>query len=265
MFYICWGKKTLYKTEGIAADFCAICRRASAVEVRQIRSQSHVYHIGIGQGEFVGRLCRCTTCGSEWALQAGTIQTSVNPTAPVSIDSLLAETYPRFVLVNGERLEQEAALARDPFALDQQTRVNFIAEPFFILENDFRREENANSGLKMLSGVGCLGAIGFAISTAVAFSTGSPAWGWGWLVVTIGLAWLTLRLSNAATDRYMRRRIYPRLASCLAPVRPTPEELAQVVPQIQAKCASDTKLNDFLPFLEAADARIRAPRATSER
>src|SRR4051794_37840730 len=123
MFYICWGTKTYEKVEGSAADFCPICRKAAVVTMRQIFSQSHVYHIGIGRGRPVGRLCQCVACRSEWAFRAGTIEVPIKSKAPLSLETLLAETYPRFSLLNADRLEQERIIRRDPFSLDVKTRL----------------------------------------------------------------------------------------------------------------------------------------------
>ena len=262
MFYISWGTKVYQSKEGIAADFCPICRKATGVEVRQIRSQNHVYNIGVGQGQVVGRLVHCLDCGSEWGFRPGTIETLVNPAAPVSLQTLLAETYPKYAVVNEERLKQEEIVRVDPMGLDPDERLSLIAEPFFVLENDVQQEDKqAKSWESMLGGLGCLGAIGFVIATLVAFLSSSVLWGLIFLVVSGVVAWLSFKLILAGTDRFMRRRIYPRLASCLAPLHPSVDELGAVMANIESKCASQTKLKDFLPVLEAArsSARQAAP------
>jgi hypothetical protein len=257
MFYICWGTKSYLRLEGIAADFCPMCRRPAAVEVSQILTQNHIYHIGIGKGQLVGRQCRCLTCSSDWPLQAGTIQTSVipaGPNIPLSLETLISETFPRFSLVHGERLAQEAVLAQDPFALDEQTRANLIAEPFFLLDNDVRHGvDTINTWQRNLSTFTFVSAILCALSALIAFAIAEPLWGWSWVVLTVGLAWSTRRLLSASSARFMRESIYPRIASCLAPLCPTSEEMAGVLGQIrgQSKCASSTVLKDLLPLLYA--------------
>ena len=85
------GRKTYEKKEGLAADFCPICRRAVGVQVGQIRSQAHVNYVGFGEGDLVGRNCTCLDCGSFWALRPGTIQAILNPTESVSLETLLAD------------------------------------------------------------------------------------------------------------------------------------------------------------------------------
>jgi hypothetical protein len=259
---VSYGRKIFYRPEGIAADFCPICRRASIVEVRQIRSQAHVNHIGVGQGEVVGRLVHCRQCASEWALRPGTIQTSINPTTPVSLETLLAETYPRFAIVNEERLQQEAAVVKDPSSLDAGTRLSLIAEPFFVLDNDIRRREAGGSATTTVPGLGCMGCAVLGLAAGAAFfgGGGGPLIGVILLAAMVGLAWLSIVFYRRSYDGYMRKYIYPRLAWSLAPLRPSPEEITQAVAQIrsQSKCASNLKMAQFLPSLEQRNDAMRA-------
>lgn len=263
--FISWGTKSYRRKEGVAVDFCSLCRSASIVEVQQIRSQGHVYGIGLGQGKVVGHVVKCLNCESEWALQAGTIQNSLNPTVPMSLEEILEETFPRFSIVFGERLEQEAALATDPFSLDAQTRLQLIAEPFFVLDNDIQKESHKTSLANVVHGLGCLFTIGVLLVSLVAFLASAPLYGGLGLLLTGGLIWLLLHLINQETARFMRTKIYPKLALCLAPLRPSTEELSTVLAHIESKAANQTKLDDFLPLLEAAYTQRPVAQANTNR
>jgi hypothetical protein len=268
MLYISYGRKLFTKADGIAADFCPICRCASVVEVKQIRSQQHVYHIGIGKGELVGRTVRCRACGSEWPVQAGTIKASVDASVPVTLATLLSETYPRFAIVNGERLEYEAAIARNPFSLAVSTRRELIAEPFVILHREMRRDlEQKNSWQKIIAAVTVTGACGFGLTALFAFLTPNVLVGYGALVLTAGFAYATHRLMAAATEQYMAERIYPRLVSCLAPLRPTQQELQDVVAQLRShsKCAERTRVDRLTSMIEDYRAPVAAALHPGER
>ena len=270
VFYISWGTKSYLKSEGIAADFCPICRRANRVDVLQIRSQDHVYNIGIGKGDLVGRLCRCLECGTEWALQAGTIKGTADPSARVSLQTLLAETFPRFSLVHGDRLRVEEAVRRDPFSLDAQTRLDLIGEPFLVLDNDMRKEqwETQHCGLKTLSNLACILCAASAIAAAVAFwgfgfTQSGPLWGAAGVAGAVFFAWLAVRLNRAIGERFLRQRIYPRLAACLAPLDPTPDELTRVKYESDSICAARTRFEHFLPLLQEGRDRAREARSSA--
>jgi hypothetical protein len=246
-------KKVFYKTEGIAADFCRICRRASIVEVRQIRSQAGSDTFGLGQEKLAGRLVHCRTCHCEWALRPGSIQTSVDPKATVSLATLLAETYPGFSLVNEERIAQEAAITQDPFSLDLSTRFRLIAEPFFVLDNELRKpDKDSMYGADILFGIGFFGVLVLIMIALFMFTDSGVIAGCTVVAVAIGLGSLTVLMHAKSYHKYLRQFIYPRLAFCLAPLRPSADEIKLVVADIRAEsqCASRLKLAEFLPFLE---------------
>jgi hypothetical protein len=245
MVYISYGTKIVQKAEGIAADFCPICRRASVVLVSQVRAKEHVYNISLGSGSLVGRMVRCKTCGGEWELNASTIEAVVPPTSDMDLNALIAATYPRFQTMNADRFALEAVIARDPSKLDATTRQRLIAEPFFILDRLVLSDDRQPFTLPKTLGGLCVLGIVISMVAAITFgvSDNSAAAGmWTW--VAMGFGGMSLYLNGPGKRHFMTSTVYQRLASCLAPLHPTAAELEQVVASIRgsSRCATRTNV-----------------------
>lgn len=253
MVVLTFGRKVLWKCDGIAADFCPLCRRASVVDVFQLHAQNHIADVGLGMRDLVGHACRCKTCNSQWAMRPQSIQQAVDSAPGMSIEALIKETFPTFPTFFAERLEQESVLARDPFALSDQVRHQFIAEPFLILNNDVLEQVNRPYTLEnILSKLGILGAICLLLTSMVPFTSGDRSWGY----VLVGLALVlyggVLYASGTAASRFVRRAVYPRLIRCLAPLKPTTDELTQVVSQLNARWPKEIKWPILLQAMSEA-------------
>ena len=74
MLIITFGRKIIRKRDGIAADFCPLCRCASVVDVFQLHAQNHISDVGLGMRNLVGHACQCTTCKSQWSMRPNTIR-----------------------------------------------------------------------------------------------------------------------------------------------------------------------------------------------
>ena len=259
--FISYGKKTSLILEGIAADFCLICRRAVIVSVYQIRSQEHVYNISVGKGTLIARICSCNVCESRWSLREGTIQSTIKPTTLSSFNALISETYPQFYSNNANRLERERIILRDPLALEPQIRIAMIAEAFYVLDNDVDKRAGESVDTLQESAFGCGGvALCCLVLTALfVFCIGKVVWGVGWSFIAAGLASLMMLMSANSNARAIRANIYPRLATCLAPLNPTPDEIISAIASIKCQSAKRTRLAEFLPILAEARAQIKAP------
>ena len=259
---IFWGRKIIRKQDGIAADFCAICRQASSVSVIQLRSQPHIYYIGIGSGELVGAICQCRTCKTEWLMEAGTVQKTVPSQTQLSVAALIEETFPRLPIIYGERLTQEEAIRRDPFSLDADTRLSLIAEPLYLMDNHLSHyEQQAHSWEKIACAFGCVVCVFLGIMTLVAFIDAPNAiLTWLLLIVTAGAVWGTFALNRRGETRFVRETVYPTLATCLSPLKPTSDELSTVLAHSTAKTAKRivaselmARFGDVLPSISPAN------------
>ena len=253
MLIITFGRKIIRKRDGIAADFCPLCRCASVVDVFQLHAQNHISDVGLGMRNLVGHACQCTTCKSQWSMRPNTIQQAVGSAPGMSVETLIKETFPQFLTFFAERLEQEAALTRDPFALALPVRQQMIAEPFLVLNNDLLEQVNRPYTLQsVLSKLGILVSTCLVLISMVPFTSGNRLGGYALISLAVALYGVVFYESWTGTDRFVRKSIYPRLIRCLAPLKPTLEELTSVTAQLPALWPRKIKWPSFLKALDDA-------------
>jgi hypothetical protein len=211
--------------------------------------------LGYGEGDLVARLAKCTACKSQWFVPEGTIKSSAAPGGSLPMESLIALTFPQLTEVYADRLALEETVRSAPLSLSDEVRRKLIAEPFQILDNDFAMDAWRHSVGKFFGSLALIAAILCGFPTVISFFGPITYVNFLGVLLTAGLGWVCHILMASDVKRLLKTSLYPRLASSLAPLRPTPEELKSVLAGLKSETASHTRLKEFLPLLEG----VRVP------
>jgi hypothetical protein len=229
--FIIWGRKLVYRKLGHVADFCPICRVPRPFALKRVGSAGHVYYISTGEGELVGYERTCQDCGTSLQTEPTAYASIAKNTAPLA--ELTRQTYPNLDQVLGERLALEEKVRHAPSSLSREERHALIRSPFLILSPKVEKRFASTHIDK---------EIGFALIGAVALLIVGPALGRAVVPDSEGAVLLTslsmgvlmvLWQGIGAGGRFMRREITPVLARCLAPLRPSDDELKTVLAELK--------------------------------
>src|SRR5687768_11530581 len=90
---IVWGKKSVEKRLGYAADFCPICREINPFQVFRLAVADHIYYVSLGEGKLLGHIGECSKCKTKIPVNPMRYKTFFF--APGNdIEKLILETYP---------------------------------------------------------------------------------------------------------------------------------------------------------------------------
>lgn len=248
--FIVWGKKHVYRKLGYVADFCPICRKPRAFELKRIGLAGHVYYITAGEGELVGHERTCLKCAT--ILNANPANYASVSKKALTITELIKLTFPDIRDVHSDRLELEEKVQKTPALLTAEERDALIKSPFYILSPLVERRF-ASTHLDM--------EIGIAIVVAILLMTMGPAIVGKFapddmsqaVLVCIGIgASLVIWQLITAGRRYVQRQVAPILGITLKPLQPKESELLVVLAelkQLKHKMASKLKVTDIQKYL----------------
>ena len=128
---IIWGRKTVRRHLGYAADFCPICGCARAFALTRVGSAGHIYYVTAGDGDLVGFERACLVCTT--ALRAEPTRYAEMAKQPAAINALLKQTFPNFADAYKDRLALEQAIRLDPNMINAADRQELIMTPFMLL------------------------------------------------------------------------------------------------------------------------------------
>ena len=126
-----WGRKTVRRRLGFAADFCPICRQPQAFEISRLGAAVHLYHVSVGQGRLLGHQRTCLTCGT--TLAADLPDYADLERRPQALPTLIRSTFPDLATLWRERLDFERRLRIDPGFLEASERHRWLREPFLLM------------------------------------------------------------------------------------------------------------------------------------
>lgn len=230
--FVVWGTKIKRKKLGRVADFCPMCRGLRVFELRRVGKASHVYYISFGQGKLLGHEMTCEQCGTP-------SETEIERYAAVSedelgdLESILRETHPRLREVEAERLALEQRVKAG--ALSAEERAQLLREPFSVIEMAVQRQEHARHVTPLARKIGYMTLFLFVcLLAAGGMDAARPDGIAGTLLSAtavlfgVGLV-MTLYYLVSRTRHFARDVVLPQLAAMLAPLRPTRDELQEVV------------------------------------
>ncbi|MES2205893.1 MAG: hypothetical protein V4525_03740 [Pseudomonadota bacterium] len=248
--FIFWGRKIVYRKIGYVADFCPICRSKQSFTLRRIGSASHVYYVSIGEGELVGFDRTCMKCYIAFNADPN-IYTSVSKTNEC-IDTLTKLTFPVYEEVFQERLKIEAQLKNEPLSFSPQERHALIRSPFLLLSPKVEKRF-ASTHIDKEVGLSLVSSVILLLLGPMLIRNLLPEYEenviWVFLCISILLvAWQGVQSGR----RFMRREVLPILANTLQPLRPSENEITDVIAelkQLRHKIGSKLLLSDLQSLL----------------
>jgi hypothetical protein len=246
--FIVWGKKVVRRRLGYAADFCSICRCASAFEVRRIGMAGHIYYVSLGEGELLGFDRTCHTCGTAVAADPKNYRAFARK--PGALAPLVAETFPDLAEAWKDRIALEEKIRNTPSQLTGDERSALIREPFLRLSPKVESRFGA-AHFDKETGFAALGAIVLVATLPGLAASVAPAHeGAAFLTaVALGIGLVGWQIA-LATRRYMQREIVPTLRRALAPLRPSAHEIGAVLAELkqhQYKIGAKLSAADLAP------------------
>jgi hypothetical protein len=255
--FIVWGKKLTHRREGYAADFCEMCRSIQIFQITGVHLKSHVYHVTLGQGEFVGyertcRGCNITMDGNQRGYRS--FEKKLMPLA-----ELKAATFPNLEKVYSERLKVAEEARRAPSFLSRDERLRLIAAPLILLSPTVDKHFAATHIDK---------EVGLAIIAALALFFGGPYLAMNlsfdtdavaisalvFLALGIGLVGWQAVLSRR---RFFKRKVIPIVVKAVRSLGPTRAEIESVLHDLARrnhKIGKKLKIEDLEEQLNAAAA-----------
>jgi hypothetical protein len=118
-----WGNKTVRQHLGYAADFCPVCGNARAFALTRVTVPDDRTLVAYERD--------CVTCSAPMQAELARY-TQLLPTV-LPIGELVRQTFPQFVQVNQDLLDQERLVREDPSQLSSSQRMNLIMLPFMLV------------------------------------------------------------------------------------------------------------------------------------
>jgi len=250
-----WGKKYTFKNLGYAADFCPICRGPQAFKLRRKSLVPHIYYIPSGTAVFVSNERRCLNCEVDFNGDPSRYATLARK--PGSFAELQPQTFPAFETAEKARLELEQTIRSNPAALPAGDRLALIRQPLHLLASKVeshlaQTQIDRDIGFTLIA-IALAVWLGVVIATRFAPDDVDTVTG---TLLALGVVALVVQFALTGR-RYLRREIAPMLARCLAPLKPTRNELDTAVSELkQKKLKIGQKLDvaDLLRRVETARA-----------
>ncbi|MFC4159368.1 hypothetical protein [Chitinimonas lacunae] len=234
------GRERQASRIGYAADFCPICHGAQVFAIDRIGPT----HYGVGQGRLAGHERICLNCTTAFQTDPGRYRALAE--RPAELDVLQAETFPNLDHVHHDQLELVRRIEYDPFAFPPAERHGLIRNVLLCLSEKVERHFSAfkldyHTGLALAAAlVLCL--IGPmllpAVPVVVFMVLGAAVVSWHYLT---------------SGRRYMRQHVLPALARGLRPLKPSADELAHVLAELDElghKIGKKVVLADLLALLK---------------
>ena len=231
MFFIIWGKKTVYRRLGYVADFCPMCRAARPFALNRVGSASHVYYLSFGEGALVGHERSCQDCGTAFKAEPSTYTTLSRELLP--LPELQRATFPGLEAAQAPRLALEDRIRHSPALLSGDERRALLREPFLFLSPRVERRFAATH-IDKETGAAIVAFLVLLVAGPVVTRRLPPGVG-GWVLLALVLAGLALVVWQfvVAGRRFMRRQVLPVLAKALGPLQPREAELAAVLAELK--------------------------------
>lgn len=250
--FIIWGKKRVTRRLGYVADFCPICRGLQTFKLKRVGIAGHIYYISFGEGKLVGHLRTCAVCDVDLDAKAEGYREIHAKRLPAG--ELAPVTHPDWKQRYAKRLEIERELKSVFGKIDADTRRWLLREPFNLLA--FKVEERFSAThfdlrtfVALLAGLLLVVPAATFLANRLA-SVGGEILAAGWILAIVAVGWQMWGISG----RYFREKIFPILVPALGPLKPTREELEQVLTESKArgeKLGKKLKLDELMAALGA--------------
>ncbi|MFZ6757951.1 hypothetical protein ACO0K9_12150 [Undibacterium sp. Ji50W] len=248
---IVWGKKHVFTKLGYVADFCPLCRKPRAFEIKRIGLAGHVYYITVGKGDLVGYERTCQTCKT--ILNADLADYACVPKKNEPMPALVKMSNPYMLDVLKDRLALEEIVRKSPETLKDEVRFSLIKSPFYILSPMVeRRLAKVTLDLEFWLAVGA-SIVLFKTLPSLAekyFPQYADKALLASLIFSLLLVFWQMLTSGS---RYVKKQIVPVLAISLKPLRPKVSELNVIVREMKErkhKMGRKIKVADIQRYLK---------------
>jgi hypothetical protein len=222
---IYFGRTSVDRPLGRAADFCAFCRGVRAFRIYQVESVRSIYFFRLGGGIDVGQSKVCESCKLRSAVSPQGYRTlSTDP--DVDLEALIAETNPEIRRNFASRLLLEERIKARK--LTPGERAGLLREPFEMAAEVLARRDE-ESRLDLPSAFGCLGTfllpVACLLLLPLLWKTTKDTL--ETVVVVVAGCLLVFTFLAIVTDarRHAKRAVLPRLVEALRPLDPSVEEV----------------------------------------
>ena len=250
--FIIWGRKAVYRKLGHVADFCPICRQARCFTLTRVGMAGHVYYITSGQGDLVGYERTCASCATPVDAQPDRYASIAKK--PAALEELKRATFPGLDQACAAQLALADQIRSDPGSLSGTDRHALIRHPFVLLsprvEQRFASTHMDKEVVFSLFGAALLLVLGVRAIAAVAPAKPEAAI----LGVIVAAVVLVIWQVAMARMRFMRRQIFPVLATALQPLQPAQNEIEHVMAelaQLGHKIGSKFKATELVAHMQA--------------
>lgn len=175
----------------------------------------------------------------------------------IDLVDLAEMTHPNIDLKYSERFDLEDRISQG--TLTAEERIAMLFEPFLILEPRVQKRcHDVNIDVQ----TGLLGAITIALIVTFVIAAFATTTGAGSIYsrlawITAGVGFITVIFSMITDSRrFIRRKVFPTLATALHPLKPTSDELDSTIQRLQeartkiGKKIRPQELHDFLTSYE---------------
>lgn len=247
---IVWGRRVTRRKMGYVADFCGMCRGPRGFLVERIGSAGHVFFLSVGQGRLVGFRRTCEECRTAFAAKPEAYVSMARKS--VAFEELKRQTFPKLDEVLRDRLALEERIRTSPASVKSQERYSLIKEAFLVMSPEVE-SRFAQTHMDMGIILALIAAIALVIGGAPLVGgvwADAPSWALA-VPAVIGVA-LVIWQGFSSRPRFMRRKIYPRLARAIAPLRPSEQEIQAVIEELKRstlKIAAKSKASDLISLI----------------
>jgi hypothetical protein len=232
--FIVWGKTIKRQKLGFVADYSAFCRELRTFEVKRVGRASHVYYISFGEGELLGYERTCQDCNSAFETLPDHYRGMSRDRRPPL--ELITETFPNYFTAYQEQVDAEKKVRNHPSTLTPNERRARLWEPCAII---------AQSMQYKLKSMQLDGQVGLAFAALLPIiwvfiviegmlrapeAAEDPRFFLAGLFISLGIiGWKMI----GSGRRYLLKHAVPPLVRSLAPLRPSRQEIEEVLGQLE--------------------------------
>jgi hypothetical protein len=260
---IWWGTKKTSRKQGFVADYCVVCRNIGTFKLSRVGMASHVYGASIGQGDLLGHTAECSACKT-------TIEVNIERYSNVSkkildINDLVDHTNPGITALCADRFEVDRTLSTNMRLVPDDVRKGIIFEVLHALNMEVHQRFSATHLDKEVywSILGLLTYAFLALPYGLSKSDNIAIVAMCGLVLAIGFV---VYVAFGGNERFMRRSVFPKIASALSKVNPTEKELKEVLFVLDRKgyrIGAAVKLEKLMRFISGCESPIN-PRSSQQ-
>jgi len=217
-----WDQQRRTLTAGYAADFCLLCRDVRPFRIDRVLLRSGFAGVSLGRARPGGHLACCLHCQSTLPPHLERFE-RLRP-SPAELSVLVAETQPDLYERYAQRLQLEETLAADPASVPASLRRELVTEALVAVNHEISEHaacpplDRAVALWAVVVGLVSFGVVPALVADIVRRTDVEAAF---MIAAAVVLAWIV----STADARYLRRAIYPKLATALRPLAPARADL----------------------------------------